>query len=119
VLLREFDPVLLADAPNVTDAVGVVVTVVEPLTVVEGVGGGEAVPVPVAVLVCVAVPVPDDVPVPLSELEPVLDTEAPDVSEGVDDALVVPLLLTVDEGVFGAVPVPDPVGVEVGDPVGV
>ena len=40
MLLREFDPVLLADAPNVTDAVGVVVTVVEPLMVVEGVGGG-------------------------------------------------------------------------------
>ena len=48
-----------------------------------------------------------------------LDAEAPNVSEGVDDALVVPLPLTVDEGVFGAVPVPDPVGVEVGDPVGV
>jgi len=93
--------------------------VVEPLTVVDGVGGGVPVPVPVAVIVGVAVPVPLSVLVPLRELEPVLEAEAPDDKEGVGDELVVLLALNVDEGVMDAVPVPDPVDVGVGDPVGV
>jgi hypothetical protein len=110
VLLREVDPVLLADAPTVTVAVGVTVTVVEPLTVVEGVGGGVAVPVPVAVIVGVAVPELEGVPVPLIEIEPVLDAETPAVSEDVGDVLTVLLALRVDEGVMDAVPVPELVG---------
>ena len=110
---------LLADAPSVTDAVGVTVTVVEPLNVVEEVGEGVPVPVPVAVIVGVAVPVPLSVLVPLKELEPVLEADAPDVSNGVGDELVVLLALRVDEGVFDDVPVPEPVGVLVTLPVGV
>ncbi len=92
---------------------------VEPLTVVEGVGGGVAVPVPVAVIVGVAVPELEGVPVPLIEIEPVLDAETPAVSEDVGDVLTVLLALRVDEGVMGDVPVPELVGVLVELPVGV
>jgi hypothetical protein len=83
------------------------------------------VPVPLSLLVPLGVPlgvsltVPLGVTAPLRELEPVLEAEAPDVKEGIGDKLVVLLPLTVDEGVIDAVPVPDPVGVEVGNPVGV
>jgi hypothetical protein len=89
------------------------------LPVGEGVGGGDMVAVPEGVGVGDALPVPLGVSVPLSEVEPVVEADAPDVREGVGDALFVLLPLTVDEGVFGAVPVPVPVGVEVGVPVGV
>jgi hypothetical protein len=40
------------------------------------------------------------------------------VSESVRDALVVLLALSVQEGVLEAVPVPDPVAVDVGVPLG-
>jgi hypothetical protein len=50
------------------------------------------------------------VALPLSEVEPVPLGETPAVREAVGDALTVELPLTVEDGVAGGVPVPDPVG---------
>jgi len=117
--LRELEPVLEADAPEESDGVGDELVAELPLRVVEGVT--EAVPVPVLVGVTVGVPLLVELAVTLllNDAEPVLEDDAPAVSEGVGDELVVLLALNVDEGVMDAVPVPDPVDVGVGDPVGV
>jgi hypothetical protein len=57
------------------------------------------------------------VALPLSEVEPVPLGETPAVREAVGDALTVELPLTVEDGVAGGVPVPDPVAEGVGEPV--
>ena len=112
-------PVLLAEAPEDKEAVGVALNVLLALNVEEGVAA--AVPVPDTVpldvgnpvLVWVAVPLPE------KEIEAVLLADAPDVSDAVCDADTVVDALNVDEGVVAAVPVPDPVGEPVALAVGV
>ena len=85
----------------------------EPLSVEVGVPEGvpEAVPV--------VVPVGELLPVPLllSDSLPVLLADAPEVSEGVGEALVVVLPLSVEEGVAEGVHVAEPVAVCVSEGV--
>ena len=66
-LLRELEPVLEADAPDVKEAVGDTVTVPLPLTVLLGVHA--PVPLPEGVAVPVAVPLPVCDPVGAAESE--------------------------------------------------
>ena len=82
-LLRELDPVLLADAPAESDAVGDVVTVELPLGVALEVPLGVPDNIPVAL--GVGAPAPESLPVALGE--------APEVREGVGGALAVALPL--------------------------
>jgi hypothetical protein len=119
VPLSELEPVLEADTPAVREGVGDALTVLLALMVEEGVL--VAVPEPVLVGVTVGVPLPVGLAVtlPLKLALPLLDADAPDVSEGVDDELLVELPLSVVVAVTDAVPVPVLVGVTVGDPVGV
>ena len=116
-LLSEFEPVLDADAPGVSDAVGDVDTVLLLLTVVLD--------------VAFPVPLPEDVAVPLGveegvaesvgdddmEMVPVLEADAPAVTEPVGLCDMVELALSVEVGVCDAVLVPDCVGVLDGVPV--
>jgi hypothetical protein len=102
----------------VREGVGLADVVLLPDRVLDGVGGGVPVPDPVVVEEGVPLPVGLAVTLPLKLALPVLEADAPDVSEGVRDALVVLLALSVQEGVLKAVPVPDPVAVDVGVPLG-
>jgi hypothetical protein len=114
VLLREVDPVLLAEAPEVIEAVGDMETVELPLTVVDAVF--DAVPVPelVGVPVILLVGVCDGVAEELSDVDPVLLADAPAVIEAVGDTVTVELPLNVVVGVTDPVPVPVCVGLEDG-----
>ena len=117
LLLSEMEPVLEALAPELREVVGLADRVELPLCVLLG--------------VLAPVPVPDCVPLPvgvplglwlavallLSEMEPVLEALAPAEREGVLLPLTVLLLLTVEEGVGAAVPVPDCVPLPVGVPL--
>lgn len=87
LLLLEIDPVLEADAPAVTDDVGVTLTVVLALTVEEGVGGGVLVAVPVAVQLALGVPLGVWLPAPLLllEMDPVFEADALGVGNGVGE----------------------------------
>ena len=97
------EPLLEAEAPRVRGGVGDALTVLLPLNVelgvaaavalLEGVGLAVGVPVGEALLVALA----------LKELEPVALWEAPRVSDGVGEALMVLLPLDVVEGVEAAV----------------
>ena len=100
----------LGETPVGSEAVGLTLTVVLPLTVEEGVGAGVAVPDPVPEDVAVPVPVWLGVALPLSEMEPVLEGLAPAGRDAVGEALMVPLPLA--GGCHGqAPPVPvDPAG---------
>ena len=84
------------------------------------VGVTAAVPVPEHVPVEVGVPVLVGLAVRLLENDgdPVVEAEAPDVSEGVGEALIAELPLRVDVAVMDAVPEPVLVGVAVGVTVG-
>jgi hypothetical protein len=117
--LSEVDAVLDAEAPGVSGGVADALVVVLALTVEEGVDGGVLVPVPEVVTVGVPVPLTLAVPLPLSEVDAVLEAEAPSVSDEVGDALVVVLALTVEEGVGGGEPIPLCAGAPVGVPVAV
>ncbi len=106
LLLSEVLPVLLAETPGVSDAVGVADSVLLAEVVVEGVGGGvpvplaEGVPEPLLVGVC------EEVAVALQLLLPEVLAEAPAVSDGVGDAETVVLALWVEDAVPEGVPVP-------------
>ena len=117
--LSDVLPVLDGDAPAVSDGVGDALVVLLPETVVLAVP--EGVPVPVGVLAPVGVPEGERVAVALalSELLPVLEGVEPGLSDAVGEGLTVVLPLTVELGVFAAVPVPVPVPVPDGVPVGV
>ena len=117
LLLRETLPVLEADAPNVTEPVGLCDRVELPLSVV--VGDCEAVPVPDCVGELDGVPVPVCVGVrePLNDALPLFDAEAPDVREAVGLCDCVELPLSVEDGVCAGVPVPVCVGELDGVPV--
>ena len=105
-LLHELEPVLDDDAPTVTDAVGEIDTVLLPLTVVLDVTFAVplhvGVPVPEGVAVGVAEPVGEDV----MDTVPVLEAEAPTVTELVGLCDSVELPLSVEEGVCAGLPVP-------------
>ena len=103
--LSEMLAVVEAEAPGVVAAVGDADSVLLPLSVEEGVGGGVPVADPVGVDVAVPVGDWDGVALALRLLLPVLLAETPAVSDGVGDALNVPLALSVDEGVGCGVPV--------------
>ena len=98
----------LGDAPNDSEGVDDAVSVSLPVAVGDAVAAGA-----VHVGVCVGDALA------LKEVEPVLEADAPEVSEAVGVALMVVLPLTVEEGVGAGVPVPLPVavGVAVLDPV--
>ena len=115
-LLKDALPLLEEDTPLVREAVGDIETVLLAVSVEVRVDNG--VPLLVAVGELDGVPVPLCVAVAelLSEFEPVLEAEAPDVNDAVGDADVVPLLLTVVLAV--AFPVPLLVGVAVPEGVG-
>ncbi len=95
---------LLALAPAVREPVGLTVSVLLPLRVLEGVP--LPLPVGVSVLLPVAVPLALQLAVPLllSEVLPVLEALAPAERELVGDTVTVLLPLTVLEGVGAAVP---------------
>ena len=102
--LNELEPVLLADAPTVSDAVGEADCVEEALGVVLGVSAAVPVPVPVCVMVKLALGVCVAEGEPLKELEPVLEGEAPGVRGGVAEDDREEEALSVEEGVTAAVP---------------
>ena len=106
-------PVLLAEAPRVTEAVGDCVSVLLPVSVEEGVLSAVPVPETVGVPVAVAVTVGGGEEEPLSEVLAVLLAEAPSVREAVGDADTV---LLADRVVLG-VPGPEAVALGVGVPL--
>ena len=108
--VMETVPVLEAEAPRVTVAVGLEDTVPLPLSVEEGVKDG--VPLPVAVGEPDGVPVPlcDGVAQLLRDWLAVLEGDAPAVTEAVGDEERVLLPLAVVLGVNGGVPVGERVG---------
>jgi hypothetical protein len=105
LLERELLPELEGEAPAETEAVGEALVVVVVLTVVEGVRLAVPEPLDVGVPVAVELGVGGGVPELDRELLPVLEGEAPLVSEAVGEALVVELEESVEEGVGAAVPV--------------
>ena len=113
--LKDALPLLEEETPLVREAVGDTELVLLAVSVEVGVTAGVPLPVPVEVLDGVPDPLCVAVAEPLSELEPVLEADAPDVRDAVGDADVVLLLLTVVLAV--TFPVPLEVGVAV--PVGV
>jgi hypothetical protein len=114
VLLREVDPVLLAEAPEEMEAVGDMETVELPLTVVDAVFDAVLVPELVGVPDLLLVGVCDGVAEELSDVDPVLLADAPAVIEAVGDTVTVKLPLNVVVGVTDPVPVPVCVGLEDG-----
>lgn len=112
--LREALHVREGDAPTVSVAVGLFVTVELPLRVEVGVPGGVAVAVGVGDAVGVPLREAVGVAAPLREVLPVTEGEAPAVSDAVIDADTVELPDAAEEGVSDAVPV----GVGVDEPVG-
>ena len=97
--MMEIVPVPEADAPKVTEPVGLCVWVELPLSVEEGVC--EAVPLPDCVGELEGVPVGVCVAVmePLKDALPLLEADAPDVREAVGLCERVELPLMVEEGV--------------------
>ncbi len=104
-------PVALGLAPRDSELVGEAVTVEDAESVVDGVDKGEGValdvgdPVPLVDTVCDGVALLD------SDALPVLDGDAPAVSDAVGEALSVELAEMEEEGVGAAVPLLLPVGV--------
>jgi len=115
----ELLPELDALAPAVREGVGLRETelladeVVLPVLQAVPVCVPEELPVPVLLGVC------DGEMLPLNEMEPVLEAEAPTVTEGVADKDAVELLLSVEDGVLAPVPVPDCVALPVAVTLGV
>ena len=105
-LLKEIEPVLEADAPEVKDAVGEVETVLLQLTVVLDV----VFPVPLPVGVGLPLGVEEGVAGPVwdavMEIVPVLEAEAPIVTEPVGLCERVVLLLSVEVGVAEGLSLP-------------
>ena len=98
-LLRELEPVLEADAPDVRDAVGDADAVLLLLTVVLAVALPVPLPVDVAVPEGVGDGVMELVGAAVMEIVPVLEADAPAVTEPVGLSDSVELPLSVEEGV--------------------
>jgi hypothetical protein len=113
------EPVMLAEAPEVRDAVGDADTVVDALTVEVGVGAAVPVTVPVGEPVELPVGDGDGEAAALKLVLPVLLPDDPVEREALGDALTVLLAEVVEEGVEDdvAVPVPEGEGVCVHVPV--
>jgi hypothetical protein len=107
------------EAPAVRDAVGDRVAVLEPLTVVDGVGSGVTVPLTVGLPVALPVGVCEGVGDALKLVLPDSEGEAPAERDAVGDRVAVLEPLTVVDGVGSGVAVPLTVGLPVALPVGV
>ena len=105
--VTEIVPVLEADAPAVTEPVGLCDMVELALSVEVGVCDAVLVPDCVGVLEGVPVPVCVGVTEPLNDALPLLEDEAPEVREAVGLCERVELPLIVEDGVCAGVPVPD------------
>ena len=117
-LLKDALPLMEALAPVVREAVRLTESVVLPLKVEVGVGGGVPLLVTVGELEGVPVPLVEAVAELLRELLPVFEDEAPAVSDAVGEADCVLLPLSVPLAVFEPVPVLEGVAVPVGELVG-
>ena len=109
-MLSDTEPLLLAEAPEVRDAVGDADTVVDALTVEVGVCAAVPVTVPVGEPVELPVGVGGGVAEALKLVLPELEADAPVERVAVGEALSVVLAEVVEEGVGAAVAVPVPVG---------
>ena len=118
LLLCETLPVLLGDAPIVSDGVGDTESVELPLKVLLVVGTAVRELVAVPLCVTVALGVIGPLPLLLSELEPVLEEEAPIVRLAVGETVLVLLPLTVVLADTDPVLLPDCVAVPVGEEEG-